>query len=54
MGEFIAFLAVVGFGYFIYTRVEASRKRKAEREANPGNPSRGGGGGDNEREIRRF
>lgn len=39
MEYFVSILAVVGFGYFIYTRVAASRKRDSER------PEGGSGGG---------
>ena len=44
----LAIVAVGAFGYFIYTRIEASRKRRKEREQNGGGSGGGGGGGRNE------
>jgi len=40
-GTVVAGLAVVGFVYFIYTRIKASKKRRSE----GGGGSGGGGGG---------
>ena len=35
MEYFVTFVVLAGFGYFIYTKVKASRERKAERESQP-------------------
>lgn len=45
MANFIALLAVVGFGYFVYTRVRKSRN-KSNGEARPG------GRRDNDNDVR--
>lgn len=35
MEYFVTFAVLVGFGYFLYTKVKASRERKLERESQP-------------------
>lgn len=38
MDYLITFLALAGFGYFIYTKVRASKARKEERVVQPAEP----------------